>query len=177
MSDTNPAGMSRRQLLEIAGTAAAAAAVAGLAPPARAAQGPVALNATVSGSLPPRFVIPLVPPIKLGNYTADGTSDLLGTVQYTEANTLHVGVDGKALSVTDGIGVLSAGNGDALFVSYSGLITNDQGTAADLRFTVSGGTGRFLGASGSGSIQCLIAADGKTFSRTFQGMIAVPASA
>lgn len=175
MSATNDAGLSRRQLLEMAGAAAAAAAVAGLARPAEAGQQKtMPLNANLTGPLTPRFIIPVAPPIGLGQFNSQGTSDLLGAVQLTEANTLHLGSDGQGIAVTDGISVLAGTGGDALFISYSGLVLN--ALDADFAFTILGGTGRFLGASGSGIDHCAIAADKKSFSRVIQGMVVLPAS-
>jgi hypothetical protein len=146
-----------------------------LALPAVAQQPPtnlVALKANLTGPLTPRFVIPLEPEMRLGTFTADGTSDLLGAVKYVEANTLHMGADGTPLSLTDGVGVLTAANGDALFVAYSGLVRT--ATDADFAFTINGGRGRYLGATGSGVIHCSIHPDQKNFTRVFDGMITAP---
>jgi hypothetical protein len=153
-----------------------ALAALGLVLPAVAQQPPtnrVALKASLTGPLTPRFVIPMEPEIRLGTFTADGTSDPMGAVKFVEANTVQVGIDGTLLAVTDGKGVLTAANGDALFISYSGLVL-PNGTEADFAFTITGGRGRFLGASGSGKIHCVVHADQKNFTRDFDGMISTP---
>jgi hypothetical protein len=162
----------------VAGLALAALAMLGLARlcPVFAQQPSrnlVPLKLSLTGPLTPRFVIPLEPEIRLGTFTADGTSDLLGAVKFVEANTVHVGADGKLLAVTDGKGVLTGANGDALFISYSGLVLPSQ-VDADFAFTVTGGRGRFLGATGSGVIHCSIHADQKNFTRAIEGMVSEP---
>jgi hypothetical protein len=147
--------------------------------PAVAQQPPtdqVALKASLTGAVNPRFVIPLQPEIRIGNFTAEGTSDLLGTVTYVETNTLQMGVDGKGLSVTDGKGVMTAANGDAVFVTYSGPVTLDTPakSTAEFTFTIIGGRGRFLGATGSGLIHCATDPGQKTFTRVFDGTVTAP---
>jgi hypothetical protein len=132
------------------------------------------IKASLMGRLTPRFVIPLEQPIKLGNFSAEGSSDLLGPVNLVEANTLHTAVDGKSIFVTDGIGVLTAAKGEALFLNYRGPITNAEATTADFAVTVCGGRGRFQGASGSGVLHCALQPDQKTFTRVFDGTVAVP---
>jgi hypothetical protein len=158
--------------------AVAALALLGLALPRPAAaqqppQNQVPLKASLVGPLTPRFVIPLEPEIRLGTYTADGTADPLGPVKLVEANTLRLGPDGRLLSVTDGIGVLTAANGDALFLTYSGLVTSQAGSdaTAEFAFTITGGRGRFLGATGSGVIHCATQSAQKQFTRVFEGTI------
>lgn len=162
----------------VPGVALAALALLGLALPRPAAaqqppQNQVPLKANLVGPLTPRFVIPLEPEIRLGTYTADGTSDQLGPVKLVEANTLRLGPDGTLLSVTDGIGVLTAANGDALFLTYSGLVTSQTGSdaTAEFAFTITGGRGRFLGATGSGVIHCATQSAQKQFTRVFEGTI------
>jgi hypothetical protein len=148
----------------------------GLALPALAQQpstNRVALKASLTGPLTPRFVIPLEPEIRLGNFTAEGTSDLLGAVKLIEANTVQMGTEGKGIAVTDGKGVMTAANGDALFLSYSGLVL-PSGTAADFAFVITGGRGRFVGATGSGVIHCVQYADQQNFTRVIDGTVSAP---
>jgi hypothetical protein len=67
-----------------------------------------------------------------------------------------LGVDGTPLSIIDGREVWTAANGDADFISMSGLYGPSSkpgfltfgGT-----FTVTGGRGRLMGVSGSGTFQ------------------------
>lgn len=133
----------------------------------------VALKASLSGPLTPRFVIPLELEIRLGTFTAEGTSELLGAVKFVEANTVQIGAEGKGISVTDGKGVLTAANGDALFISYSGLVL-PSGTAAELAYVITGGRGRFLGATGSGMIHCVTDAGQQKLTREFEGSVSAP---
>jgi hypothetical protein len=133
----------------------------------------VALKASLTGPLTPRFVIPLDPEIRLGTLTAEGTSDLLGAVKFVEANTVQIGAEGKGISVTDGKGVLTAANGDALFITYSGLVL-PSGTAAELAYVITGGRGRFVGATGSGMIHCVTDAAQQKITRDIEGSVSAP---
>ena len=98
----------------------------------------------------------------------------LGPVNPVEANTFHTAVDGTGIFATDGIGVLIAAKGDALFFNYRGPITNAEATTSVFALTVCGGRGRFQSASGSGVIRCALQPDQKTFTRVFDGTVAVP---
>lgn len=54
-------------------------------------------------------------------------------------------------NLTDGAGAIIAANGDEVHVAYEGTITRSGGQSfVEGTFTISGGTGRFDGASGSG---------------------------
>jgi hypothetical protein len=133
----------------------------------------VPLKASVTGPLTPRFVIPLEPEIRVGTYTAEGTSDLLGAVKFVEVNTVQMGAEGKGISVTDGKGVLTVANGDALFISFSGLVL-PSGTEGEFAFVITGGRGQFLGATGSGRIHCVQYADQQKLTREFEGSVSAP---
>src|SRR5437016_1865372 len=157
MSDTTSAGMSRRQLLEVAGTAAAAAAVAavGLAGPAEAAD-LVAFKATMVSPLTQDSIvtIPVSPPVISAHITGPGQSPLLGAFTYIDHHRSHVGVDGVPKYTADALAVMTAANGDALFVKYSGFVhtTATPGILmGEDAFIITGGTGKFLGATGSGT--------------------------
>jgi len=57
-----------------------------------------------------------------------------------------------------GTGTLTSRNGDQLFFSFTTSWQLSTGEGAHV-FTVTGGTGRFAGVSGSGTGQCIITAD------------------
>jgi hypothetical protein len=151
-------------------------ALLGLSLPAVAQQpvrNMVPLKASLSGPLTPRFVIPVEPAIAVGTYSAEGTSDLLGAVKFVEVNNVQMGTAGKGIAVTDGKGVITAANGDALFVSFNGLVL-PSGTEGEFAFVITGGRGRFLGATGSGRIRCVADAGQNRLTRDFEGSVSAP---
>jgi hypothetical protein len=167
---------TRKMRLALTALPLTALTLTGLTLLASAAQPPenlIPLKASTVGPNTPRFVIPLEPEIRLGTFTAEGEAALLGgPVTTVETNTVNMSVDGKVLSVTEGIAVLSAANGDALFLNFHGPATS--ATSGEFTFTVSGGRGRFLGATGSGVIHCTTQPEQKTVTRVIEGMVAIP---
>ncbi len=157
MHESTEAGLSRRQLLEAACIAAGAAAAASLAGPAIAQDKTadfVPFKATAQGPIPPPLQIPLNPPIVSQHLQLTGNASSLGAITHVEYHIAHVGVDGAFKSVSQSEGVMSAANGDAVFLKYSGLVrpTADGGIMVESAFLITGGQGRFLGASGSGTL-------------------------
>jgi hypothetical protein len=182
MSDTTVAGISRRQLLEAAGTAAAALAAVGVAGPAIAqdakaeAKDTTALQVAVKGPIPDIVTIPLEPPLLSGRPSLSGQSALLGQVAYIDDHEGRVGLDGNPV-LAKGRGVLTGANGDAIFVEWistwappssTGVL---QGTGA---FVVTGGAGNYCGASGNGSLHILFDPPAKQLTFTYDGMVATP---
>jgi hypothetical protein len=111
----------------------------------------VAFRATVGGPVAPFFMLPFDPPIAVASNTATGESDLLGAVSFAVYGCVHFGADGLPKRETDGLGVFSAEGGDAIFLNFSGLIrATETGFLGEQFFTITGGKGRFLGATGSG---------------------------
>jgi hypothetical protein len=142
----------------------------------------VVFKATMAGEFR-GLVIPLNPPIVSEQLTTTGQSDLLGQVTSVEHYFVRLGVDGKLASVTDGTAVLAAANGDALFLAYSGLASGNPAVEGEkgrqeLAFIVTGGRGRFAGATGSGVIRDVLFRQGTppkfSITRTFEGMITAP---
>jgi hypothetical protein len=143
MSDTTSAGMSRRKLLEAAGTTAAAVAAAGLAGPAAAATPKVIpFKATFTVSFQ-SLTIPLDFPIVAQLGTGAGQSDQLGKFTVAVYRSHQMGLNGEDLGGGANPGVFTADNGDALFWT-TGYLFNG--------FLVTGGKGRFCGAAGNGTI-------------------------
>jgi hypothetical protein len=96
--------------------------------------------------------------------TAEGAP--IGKVSVVESQHAQSGVDGKVLFY-QGTGVWTAANGDAIFYTFLGL--GNENTEA---FLITGGTGQFLGASGSGGATWTATADGLTV--TWVGFISAP---
>jgi hypothetical protein len=165
MSGTNSAGMSRRQLLESAGTAAAAVAAAGLAGPAAGGTPPVMpFKASFTASFQ-SLTIPVNPPIVTQLVTGPGQSDLLGKFTVAALRIHQLGLNGEDLGGGADPGVFTADNGDALFWTTGHLVNG---------FLVTGGKGRFCGAAGNGTI--IATPNPATGEITFawDGMIRVP---
>jgi len=154
--------------------------VLGLTLPALAEEPPrdmVPFKATISGGLPDMFVLPLAPPVIFGRVSATGQASDLGAFTYLESHVAHLDVHGAVRSITDVIGVMTAANGDAIFLNFSGLAqptTNPPGLTAQLAYTVTGGKGRFEGAIGSGVINAVLDADKKTMVCVLDGTLSRP---
>jgi hypothetical protein len=136
-----------------AGLVLAAIAGMSLAAPAfaQAPKDQVAFKATVGPYLGDVHMVPLSPPIAYARQNTKGEATLLGPFTYLGSHNLQFGVDGIPISVGDGIGALTAANGDALFISFTGLLrVTATGLAAESSYVVTGGRGRFAGATGSG---------------------------
>jgi hypothetical protein len=141
----------------------------------------VPFKATMAGEFR-GLLIPLNPPIVSEQLTTTGQADLLGQVTSTEHYLAHLSVDGKLVSATDGIAVLAATNGDALFITYSGLASGNpvggENGRQELAFAVTGGRGRFSGATGGGVIRDAIFMQGTppkfTITRSFEGVVTAP---
>ena len=141
----------------------------------------VPFKATMAGEFR-GLVIPLPAPVVSEQLTCTGQADLLGKITSIEHHFARLGVDGKNASVTDGIAVLTGSNGDALFITYSGLAHGDPAVVGEfgrqeLAFTVTGGQGRFAGATGSGVIRDkLFRTEQYIYSvtREFEGVVTAP---
>ena len=138
----------------------------------------VPFKATMAGEFR-GLVIPLPAPIVSEQLTCKGQADLLGPLTSIEHYFARLDVDGKLSSVTDGIGVFAGANGDALFITYSGLARPAAAGEAgrqELAFTVTGGQGRFAGATGSGVIRDAIFFKDNLFTitREFEGVVTAP---
>jgi len=84
------------------------------------------------------------------------------------------------LALTDGVVVITAANGDAIFIRYSGLArppaVAGEFAEGEKAFTVTGGRGRFVGATGNGVIHDSVQGGpgNISFTSTFDGMITRP---
>jgi hypothetical protein len=162
--------------------AAGAVALAGLAggPAPAQAQQPggdkVAFKATVAGPVTPFFMIPFDPPIALASNTITGQSDLLGAVTFIVHDRINFGADGVTpVRATDGLAVMTAANGDALYMTFSGVYRIlDTGPVGDQISTIFGGKGRFLGAAGSGSWRGTLDVKTNVVTLQIEGMVSRP---
>jgi hypothetical protein len=120
------------------------------------------LDAAASFTLPMTF--PVVYTKLVG--TVDGSP--LGPATAIGTDRTYVGVDGKELWY-EGEGAWTAANGDAIFFTYVGLV--DPPKAG---FVITGGKGRFQGATGSGVFTYTVNATGTEFETTYEGFISAP---
>jgi hypothetical protein len=111
-------------------------------------------------------LVPLAPPVSVIKSVGTAEGTLIGNVSVIESQHAQSGVDGGLLFY-QGTGVWTAANGDAIFYTFLGL--GSENTEA---FLITGGTGRFLGASGSGGATWTANADGLTI--TWDGFISAP---
>jgi hypothetical protein len=122
-------------------------------------------------------MIPLTPPIVATRVSySSGQSDLLGPFTGIAHQINRLNTDGTRLSITDGTGAWTAANGDSIFVSYSGLylpVTPEQITFQKA-IAITGGTGRFAGASGSGILNGVGDLVKRQTTMTFEGKITAP---
>jgi hypothetical protein len=159
-------------------------AVLGLTRPGTAQQPSLDLvpfKATLAGHIGAQdLFIPLNPPIVSQNFIETGQADFLGQVTSAEHFITHLDAAGaRPLAITDGVGVFMAANGDAIFVSFSGLTrppAAGEFGEGEFAFTVTGGRGRFAGANGSGVMHDVVKGSpgNAEVARTFEGMITRP---
>jgi hypothetical protein len=138
----------------------------------------VPFKATLTGPLPTiAGVVPVEPPMVFGSVSLVGEASFLGQARWVDLHTGQLGVDGIPKS-QDGVGVMSGANNDAIFIRWRGLIrpTSTPGVfTGDLAYVVTGGRGRFLGATGSG-LQTFVfdPVDKKAVTFSWDGMISRP---
>ena len=118
------------------------------------------------------YPIPLDPPALTIKLVGGGDAAPIGKFTTLEHPTLRFGVDGSGLW-TEAVGVFTGENGDAITYEYKGLVPLQQAA-----FVITGGKGRFKGATGSGLMTW--ADDAKTpgyLICTFVGFISEPIKA
>jgi hypothetical protein len=129
------------------------------------------------------FAIPVNPPmLAVRSSFAHGQSDLLGPFTGLGHEIAHLSADGGLSYVTDGVGVITAANGtDAVFLTWAGLVFPSATPGivpVEAHVTITGGTGRFVGATGSGvlkesiNVSADLSKGGSMY--TFEGMISTP---
>jgi hypothetical protein len=115
-------------------------------------------SVTREHAVPMKLVVQCSADINSGNATVTGFGTILGpwTAQ-GHIDSAQVDPVADRAAITGTVTVVTA-NGDQLFVSFSSSWQLSTGKGEEL-ITVTGGTGRFAGASGSGSLECQITAD------------------
>jgi hypothetical protein len=152
--------------------------VLGLASAARAASpaDQVPLKVTLVGPTE-SFAIPVSPAQLSWKDSGAGNDPLLGAFTYVDHTMVHLDVAGKPASCTDGLGAFTSTNGDALYLTFSGLLGPSSKPGLLLSqgvFTVTGGQGQFCGASGSGALTMEIDPVKNMVTASWDGMLTVP---
>jgi hypothetical protein len=124
------------------------------------------------------FTIPVDPPVVSTRlFLTNGQSDLLGPFRGIGHVINHLGPDGQLAYNDGGVVALTGANGDAIFYTYAGVVS--PATTPSVRrlaqaATITGGTGRFAGATGSGILTIAIDLSNGQATGTFAGMITTP---
>jgi hypothetical protein len=115
----------------------------------------VAFKVNVSGPLPEVLAfIPGNPSIAVHSQKLTGEADFMGAVSWIDLHPVYVSDDGKPIGQPFGQGAITAANGDALYFTWSGPAWNvATGGQCMHMFIVTGGKGRFKGATGYGLLR------------------------
>jgi hypothetical protein len=106
-----------------------------------------------------------------------GRSDLLGgEITYVELHYGYLGLDGNPQMVTGLGGVFTGPSGDALFIEWIGVPRLDGVVGGYGRFAVRGGRGRFVGATGGGTLLSVLKQMGSDYEVTqiYEGAVLLP---
>jgi hypothetical protein len=140
------------------------------------APNPVPFTATLTGTPPEQFEIPVDPPVYSQKETVAGQGDLIGAVQWVGHAMQSGGPDFRTPRLlSEGVGAMTAASGDAIFFRYSGkVIPGIDSQNRELAFVITGGKGRYLGATGTGLFKDSIDFSMNRFTRTIEGSITIP---
>jgi hypothetical protein len=116
------------------------------------------------------YVVPFDPPLTVFKSTGTGSNSLIGQVTYIEHGFQQLAPDGNPVW-GDAFGAMSGANGDAVFFAYKGAILGDPYRAG---FVITGGKGRFKGASGNGIMTFSPGATVEDGLCSYEGVIAAP---
>jgi hypothetical protein len=121
----------------------------GVAVPAIAAEPPKGMVAfTIPSRVQPdaaaSYPVPLDPPLMSIKLVGGGEAAPIGKFTTIEQPMVRLGVDGNELW-TEAVGVFTGENGDAITYQYKGVVP-----IREAAFIITGGRGRFKGATGSG---------------------------
>jgi hypothetical protein len=97
------------------------------------------------------FPILADPPLLSWENALAGEASFLGPFTGHAHAIIHMGVDGAPLFINDGVLAFVAANGDAIYQRWA--IVFPAGTGA---WTITGGKGRFAGATGSGTFTAVV---------------------
>lgn len=142
----------------VIGCAVTTLALLGLAGPGRTQSAgqnlvPFTASTKLDSALSNSLVIPTSPPLESSNLVGMGEGSPIGAFTFAGHRIMRLDVEGKPLGVKEGVVVFSAANGDAIFLSYGGVVRQTDTAGVIIQesvFQVTGGRGRFLGATGSG---------------------------
>lgn len=149
---------------------AAALALPGAAQAQEAPKDMVAFKIVVTSKEDPAatYRIPYDPPLQVAKLTGNGEGTPIGPVTFVEHVLGRLAPDGS-FHWWDGIGAFTAANGDAIFFAYRGMFDG-----AKTALFITGGQGRFRGATGSGTMTWAVTATPGEGICTFEGMISAP---
>jgi hypothetical protein len=114
------------------------------------------------------FTLILDHPVVYGKFVGTVEGSPLGLATAIQTDRTHVGVDGTRLWF-EGQSAWTAANGDAVYFTYVGLPYLTAGA-----FVITGGKGRFQGATGSGVYTYTRNVERTVFVATFDGYISAP---
>ncbi len=139
---------------------------------------PVPFKATVTGPLPDQFEVPVRPAVYSQRETGTAQADGLGAFQWTGHAMQSEGAGPRTPRLlSEGVGVMKAANGDAIFFRYGGKVIAGIDTHhKELGFVITGGQGRYVGATGSGVFTDTVDFSMQKLTRTAEGHIALPAA-
>lgn len=160
--------MRTRSRLCISAILALGASLA-LVAPAAAHTKPFKADFTLQASF-----VPASPGIFLGSTSGAGHASHLGRVTATSTEVLDFTASPGRLTVRDGRLVMVAANGDELHWSYGGggpLPDANGNTPITGTFVITGGTGRFAGASGGGIAKGVASVVTNIVSLSYRGTI------
>lgn len=98
-----------------------------------------------------------LPPVAGGNSLAtfNGTSQMTHMGRAAQSGTLTLTPNGNPLIPGNGSVTITAANGDTVSFDYNGFLNPQTGEGTG-KFNITGGTGRFLGATGQGTFYAVI---------------------
>jgi hypothetical protein len=142
------------------------------------------IEGTLSGKISEAssfFILPITPPIANIRQSLQGTSNI-GPLTWTDTHTVHLDPTVpffKPTRFTDGIALVDFGEGNALFLNWSGLEKTDL--PPNLRgsvdsFQIFGGRGQFIGATGSGGFTTELDLPGDGLTVEFNATVLLPAN-
>jgi hypothetical protein len=114
------------------------------------------------------YTLALDPPVGFLQSVGTAEGAPIGKVSVVESKRDQFGVDGTLLYY-EGTGIWTAANGDAIFYSFLGL-----GSGKTEAFVITGGRGRFKGATGSGGATYEANAAFTEFTITWIGFVSTP---
>jgi hypothetical protein len=134
----------------------------------------VPFKAEVTGGFQSLPTVPAEPPIVCFYMNLKGKSDLLGgDISYADTHYWQLAIDGGPATATSLAGVFTGPSGDALFIVWDAVPRPDGVLGGYGRFVVRGGRGKFLGATGSGTMISVFKGTDQV-TQMYDGFVLVP---